>query len=593
MNLITAFMIAAAVLASRPEQGKILSSPEMDPTAVIAADDVIQIATERPRLRIDVIGAGDAVRASGAPSISISSGSGGGSSASSPESIPVVDVEPEPPAETPPVPHGIGHGPASLPAEQPATTAPAVPAARLGPGPWATTWSDVPATAERMSAMAWIRGNRVADDSWTSDQYFNANTLNRDLAAQPAGRRTLFPWRYRNALLDHPFDRIRRADGSTESRPSPFLNAAVLSIRNELSPVLDQLVAMGATVDYLIGDIESSGHFACWNIDESHIDAIMSDPRFNTRVMTNGLTPAQMLGDWSANQIKLRTPAAAAAAWNAVMSRLFADAILDSMVRPVIERWPDAIASNYGSVTIDPDQSVPDMNGWRTWEDSLAGTHPAMETYGRLGGVLQFFGVDGEDPTQLVRSSTNRLPASGWTSLRLDVNRTRAMLRSSNRPFHLWLASPAWATDGNWESGFAGSPYFRENLFHQAVGGAHHFIYWNPIDSTLPVPIDRDQRNVESLEVQGLLEEIDQAIRGDVESTPLRRGRIRWDSPVLLSGARLADGSSVWRLTAAPEVASILLDGALEPVLIDPASPGIWIHRDDDSSPTVLEVTTL
>ncbi|MCP4835117.1 MAG: hypothetical protein GY895_10180 [Phycisphaera sp.] len=590
MNLITAFMIAAAILASGSERGRILSTTEMEPPAIISADDVIQAGIDRPRLVIDVIGDGDAVRAGGGTGISFSSGSGGGSPASQPGSITVVDVDddPEPPTTTPPVPHGIGHGPASPPAEQPATTAPA---ARLGPGPWATTWSDVPAAAERMSAMAWIRGNRVGDDSWTSDQYFNANTLNRDLAAQPAGRRTLFPWRYRNALLDHPFDRIRREDGTTESRQSPFLNAAVLAIRNELSPVLDQLVAMGATVDYLIGDIESSGHFACWNIDESHIDAIISDPRFDTRVMTNGLTPAQMLGDWSANQIKLRTPTTAAAAWNAVMSRLFADAILDSMVRPVVERWPDAIASNYGSVTIDPDQSVSDMNGWKIWEDSLAGTHPAMETYGRLGGVLQFFGIDAADPTQLIRSSANRLPGGGWTSLRLDVNRTRAMLRSSNRPFHLWLASPDWATDGNWESGFAGSSYFRENLFHQAVGGAHHFIYWNPIDSTLPAPIDRDRRNLQSSEIQGLLDEIDQATRGDAASTPLRRGRVRWDSPVLLSGARLADGSSVWRLTAAPQVASILLDGALEPVLIDSTDPGIWIHRDDDSTPTITEVT--
>ncbi|MBQ71777.1 MAG: hypothetical protein CMJ67_02620 [Planctomycetaceae bacterium] len=585
MNLITAFMIAAAIQASSPDRERFLPSPEAAPAANLASQDPISVGIGQARLTIDVMGQGSSPSTSRAPDISIVSGSGGGGSASQDGSSSVIEVELEPSTTTP---HGIGHGPASPPAQLPATPTPPV---RLGPGPWMTTWSDVPAAATRMSAMTWIRGNRVGDDSWTSDQFFNAETLNRDLAAQPAGRRTLFPWRYRNALLDHPFDRIRRPDGSTESRPSPFLNAATLSIRNELTPILDQLVSMGAEVDYIIGDIESSGHFACWNIDEAHIEAIMEDPRFATRVMTNGLTPQQMLGDWNANQIKLRTPTAAAAAWNAVMSRLFADAILDSMIRPVVERWPNAIASNYGSVKIDPDQSVPDMNGWSTWQDSLAGTHPAMETYGRLGGVLQFFGIDGTDPTRLIRGSADRLPPEGWTSLRLDVNRTRAMLRSSNRPFHLWLASPSWATDGNWESGFADSPYFRENLFHQAVGGAHHFIYWNPIDRNLPVPIDRDRRHAESLEVQAILEEIDQATRGDASSTPLRSGRIRWDSPVLLSGARLADGSSVWRLTVAPNVASIRLDGDSAPVLIDPTNPGIWIHRPDDSVPAIAEVT--
>ena len=460
---------------------------------------------------------------------------------------------------------------------------------RLGEGPWATTWSDVPSDLDRLSAMTYIRGNGIADTSWTSDQYFNADVIGRDLSRQPAGRRTLFPWRYRNSLIGHPFDRIKRPDGTTESRPSPFVDGAVMAIRNELVPILDELVADGIQVDYFIGDIESSGHFACWNIDQSHIAAIMTDPRFDTRVLGNGLTPRQMLGDWAANQIKLRTPAQAAAAWNAVINRIFADAILNSMVRPVTERWPDARSSNYGSMTIDEDQAVCDMNGWKAWADCLAGTNPAIETYGRLGGVLEGFKIDPSDPTRLTRQPGPGLPANGWTSLQMDVNRTRALVRSDGRPYHLWFATPSWETDRNWRSSFANTPYFRENLFHQAVGGVRHFIYWNPINRDLLVEIDREQRNAESRVIETILDEIDAAMRGDVSSQPLRSVRIRWNSPILLSGAQLTDGSSIWRLTVAPDIGAVRLQGSSTLIPIDPSSPGLWISRPDASGPVVLE----
>ena len=437
--------------------------------------------------------------------------------------------------------------------------------------------------------MTYIRGNGVADTSWTSNQYFKADVIGRELSSQPAGRRTLFPWRYRNALIGHPFDRIRRPDGTSESRPSPFVDGAVMAILNELVPVLDELLAGGIQVDYFIGDIESSGYFACWNIDQSHIAAIMTDPRFETRILGNGLTPRQMLGDWNANQIKLRTPTKAAAAWNAMINRIFADAILNSMVRPVTERWPNARSSNYGSMTIDEDEAVSDMNGWKVWADCLAGTNPAIETYGRLGGVLDGFNIDPSDPTRLMRQDGPGLPANGWTSLQIGVNRTRALLRSDGRPYHLWFATPSWETDRNWRSGFANSPYFRENLFHQAVNGVQHFIYWNPIDQDLVIEIDRERRNAESRAIESILDEIDAATRGDVASQPLRSGRVRWDSSVLLSGAKLTDGSSVWRLTIAPGIGAVRLQGSSALIPIDPANPGLWISRPDASSPVILE----
>lgn len=571
-------------------------APAMDPDERSATVD----RSARPRLKIDLAGPrsngpfrGPAAGSSGSGGSSPGSRArGGGSSGTdpgeSPSSIPVDDPPPAAP------PGGGSIDPVPLPPTAPPPVGETDDSedalVRLGPGPWATTWSDVPGDTSRLSAMTWIRGNGVADTSWTSNTYFNARTIAQDLARQPAGRRTLFPWRYRNSLLDHPFDRIRRPDGTTETRPSPFVNAAKLSIKNELSPVLDELVALGAEVDYLIGDIESNGHFACWNIDQSHIQAILEDPRFETQVMGNGSTPRQMLGSWNAGQIKNRTPPEAAAAWNAVMDRLFSDAILESMIRPVVDRWPEAVVSNYGSMTVDPDETVPDMNGWHAWADSLTGTHPAIETYGRLGGVVDYFSIDESDPTRLARRPGEALEPNGWTSLRIDVNRTRAMLRSRNQPLHVWIATPAWETDGNWRTWYSRSPYFRENVFHQALGGAWHFIYWNPIANDAPEASDRERRHEEARQLQTILEEVDSATRGDPEPLPLRTGRIRWDSRSLLSGARLKDGSSIWRLTVSPEIGSVRLDDRPDLVSIPPLTPGVWLRRDDATPPQVLEL---
>lgn len=462
------------------------------------------------------------------------------------------------------------------------------PVSRFGDGVRGVTWSDLPDAVERLEPMVWLKGNRVQDEGWTGRTYFQPDVLAEELKSIPVGERSIHPWRYRNAFLDHPLDRIREPDGRPGALAAPFLEHATQAIREEMVIMAEALHRRGASIDRIIGDVESYGEFSSWALPAEHIDAIIRDPRFSSWQLKNGRTPAEVLGGLTGAEIKRdRT---AAAVWNSLTRRLFAEAIERAILEPVAAWWPDVEASNYGHVKVAAEHAVPNLNGFEAWSDANVGDHGGVEAYGRLNDFVHRFRIHPTDSTAVTMGTGVPIPFGGWTSLQLEVNRQRAVARSSNDPFHLWIAAPSWEGNGNWKTGFQDSPYHAENIRHQFLLGADLLIYWNPIwnqDESLEA---REARHAESLAIDAILEELDGVFRGATRVQPLGIEKVPWDASVILAGASLPDGSSIWRVSASPDVVSVKIQGESSETRFDGGTVGRWIARPDLTPPVVESV---
>ena len=465
------------------------------------------------------------------------------------------------------------------------------PEVRLGDGLWAATWSEVPQDFVWLTPMVWIRGNGVGDDSWTSNRYFQPEAVTAELATRPEGRRVLFPWRYRHALLNHPWDRLRASDGTMLPSQGPFANAAAMSITTEWTPFVNRMADLGARPDYLILDIESAGAFKSWNIDLDTIDDIIDDPRFTTTSIGENRTPAAMTGDWSASQIKSGDPIHATTNFNATIDRIFAQLMEKSILEPALERWPNLVSSNYGGIRVSPEEATPDMNGVPVWGDARFGTNSALEFYGRLRNIAKFFGPDPSDPMKVVRTGVDRFKASGWLGLQLDVNRSRAKWRTNPTPFHAWIATPDWHSDGFSRSYFENSPYWRENIFHQALGGASLILYWNPQRTDLDPEVEIETRIKNAEKLEDVLAELDSRTQGASPLIPLEAARLDWTKDFIIGGADLPNGRRLWRISVAPEVRSITVNvnGRIRRLQVE-EEPGFWLTGEHGDVIEMIEI---
>ena len=61
--------------------------------------------------------------------------------------------------------------------------------------------------------------------------------------------------------------------------------------------------------------------------------------------------------------------------------------------------------------------------------------------------------------------------------------------------------------------------------------------------------------------------------------------------PVIVAGAALPDGSSIWRISASPDVESIGLEGESSATRFDSRTVGRWIARPDLTPPVVESIT--
>lgn len=501
--------------------------------------------------------------------------------------------------------------PAASPPPAPAVaeTSPRVAAAEGGPI-WVASWGDVPPGLRNVFPMVWIRGNAVGDRSGGSVAQFRPELVAQQLRALPEGRRAILPWRYRNAMVwapaagsqvhGHSLDRVQSRDGDRLlEAPSPFLDHAAAAVAAEFGPFIAEVRRLGGTIDFVIADDESPDRLSGWHLDEAKIRLIMEDPRFAERAGADGRTAKDLLGDLAPEQVRDPARRDAMARWNATMSHLAHLRIDEALFGSVKSQFPQVRGSNYAARVVAEENAFPDLNGHLGWGFSTFGTHSAFPAYGRVRQLATHFAPDPSDPTKIVRGRGG-IPAEPWSALLVDANAARAIARSSDRPFHAWIADPAWpgdrgVADALYHENHGGEAYHRENLFHQALAGAEMLLYWTPYapgfgSNAVESPAERQKRHDRVRTLNRTVEELNRRL-GFAAASPIATAAVPWTSRALLSGARRSDGSAVWRLSVHPQVESVRLSPSGQRIAFPAGTVGAWVELPDAAPQQIGEVT--
>lgn len=526
----------------------------------------------------------------------------GGSACGAPQSRTAPPKAPAPrlPVAKPPPPARPAAQPAPAPAP-PRTPPPTASRAADAAGPfWVASWGDAPAGLRNVFPMVWIQGNSVGDEGASQ---FRPEIVAQQLRALPEGRRAIHPWRYRNAMVwspagGHALDRVRSREGnSLLDAPSPFLDHAAAAVRAEFEPFIAEVRRLGGSVDLVIADDESPDLLSGWHLDEAKIRMIMEDPRFSSRDAGDGRTAKEHLGDATAAQVRDPSRRDAMARWNATMSKLAHRHIDEAVFGSVKAQFPQARGSNYSARFVTEANATPDLNGQLVWGLATFGTHSAFPAYGSVRQLATHFAPSPTDPTKLVRGERG-IPAEPWTALVADANTARAIRRSSDRGFHAWIADPGWSGDSSGDSLYhesrGGAAYYRENLFHQALAGAELFLYWTPFAPGYGVTLtetalQRQQRHDRVRAVNRMVEELNQRC-GFAAVSPIATAALPWNGRAILSGARRADGSAIWRLSVHPEVESVSLAPGGQRLSFPAGTVGAWVETPTAAPLEISEV---
>lgn len=401
---------------------------------------------------------------------------------------------------------------------------------------WALSWSAVPSDVRYITPMIWIeRGTNPAAAARQSREV-------------PAGRAALFLWLIDRDVANNLQDYVRTPDGMLTRIPGPWFDRGIRDVRQHLVKFFSEFQRAGGRADYLIIDFEISRSIWTFEADrrEHILQAILNDPRgevIRAGLKQRGMREADMdrIHDWRSARPRYRLGETslgdvlikdrpAYIIWNAYMRERMAEALNRAIFEPVKAFYPRVQASNYNYHDLTPENVVPDRNGHLQYHFGHFGTHGARSFYGSIGqlSIVQLF--DGR-----------KYGDAPFDVLRYEVNKVRAIRRSSETPMHAWVSYKSWE-----HSCFKDNSYYEELIYHLALCGVEDFLYWHPSrrGRSLTAAHHRDARELDRCLAQ-LNEWFDQRERRSVTLQ-----EVPWTSSLIVSGMRIGDNQVLWRVTA-------------------------------------------
>jgi len=189
--------------------------------------------------------------------------------------------------------------------------------AKRAPDVWVTAWRRVPPGQDLLVEMVRLEGEFVPG---RPNRPPAAADIARRTRLAPPGRASILWWRYANSLFAYEADMLDRGVAS------PWVDGAILQLKSEWEPWLDEFHRAGGRLDVLVGDCEQIAKFRSWNIPASNIPRIVSDPRAQRPYL--GVEPlASLIGTLDLAKVKNATPGGDYLVWNRAMGRLNAAAM--------------------------------------------------------------------------------------------------------------------------------------------------------------------------------------------------------------------------------------------------------------------------
>jgi hypothetical protein len=332
-------------------------------------------------------------------------------------------------------------------------------------------------------------------------------------------------------------------------------------VGKRIGDFLERFQQAGGQMDHLVLDFEES--YSCWGMDEQRLSAIAADPRAPALIEKLGFKDLT-------NALFTKSPNGEFVVWEAVAARIVSDAIDDALFHPLRRHFPSAGMSNFAAVAVSKHDTIPDIAGHpQYFIGDPIGSHQAPCLYG--GATPANIKADWTRPFMQVLYSTNLV---------------RCASRSSAHPIIPWFCFKSLRLNANCPTIWGETPYWDEAVFHAMLSaGTNNVFFFNPPNksavTTQPAhgALERDNETMESV-----MAEVERAARGSPIVAALAVEPVNWTASSVISAARLADGSTLVRVTFSEHAAEaeFKLGGKEMKVERHPGRTGAWVRMESD-----------
>jgi hypothetical protein len=338
----------------------------------------------------------------------------------------------------------------------------------------------------------------------------------------------------------------------------PWLDNGVALVRGRIDALMAELKRLGAEIDCLVIDNETSLHAACFMDSGGALKAIENDPRWPALAASLGLPSVVSDMTWGSNKYFL---------WTERMSGRFDAALNEAVFVPLRKYYPNASANQYMSGNLTAAVASPDLNGHFDRRRTAGfGTHDTSEFYGWLA------------PGRITKCSDTSNTDMSWLALRVEVHKIRGMNTSSQRPKCAWIAAKSWQGETWGVVPFANSPMWDELILQLGMNGVRRFNELVIDDYTITGQQNIAKRTADRTALESVLVELEARVGSKGAFAPLTLAQPKWSDNVIASGLRIGE-TCVWRFSFAPGVGAVrvqMTDGSAATITRQPGRAGAW-----------------
>ena len=345
----------------------------------------------------------------------------------------------------------------------------------------------------------------------------------------------------------------------------PWIDRGVQTVRARVSAAMQRLRQLGAPVDGVAVDNETTLHAASFLGRDGALAAIQADPRWPALAKSMGLPVQITTMSWGSDLYFL---------WTERMAGRFDAAMNQAVFQPIRAAYPNALVSNYCSNRVSAAFASPDVNGHLDRRSTAGfGTHDNHEFYGwsAPAKIARFAGIDPVDQS--------------WLSFRAEVHRIRGMNASSARAKSAWIAARSWPGESWGPVAFAGTAMWDELVLQLGMHGVRQFLEFSPEAAGVSAQDNLVQRAADRAALDALLAELDDTV-GGAGTGFLTSQQPSWNDRVIATG-RVVGDRVVWRFSFAEGVKGVTVtmdDGTQVYLSPDEDRRGTWFSHSSTRS---------
>ena len=288
--------------------------------------------------------------------------------------------------------------------------------------------------------------------------------------------------------------------------------------------------------------------------------------------------------------------------WNKSVEKITTAAISKALLTPFKERYGvDARASNWESNITKFGDGYPEAYGHESYHDNIFGDSANIVLYGwESVQSSDAWCINASDDTRLKRIDSPGETAfkwhnNAWNAFMVNVQCVRSVKRGlinaglPNTSIDAWIPAKDRGGWGDLKVGFVNSEYYDEMVRHASLTGIEFFAFFNdefgaPITDLINGSAHRAKRIEQFGVINAILVDINDKLGGYTPTT-LDDSRISYNCNYIMSGARTATGTYIWRVTPKVPTHNIRLNNQI--ITKVGSQIGVWIPTLTSTKPNI------